>query len=123
MDVSPAVSRRALFATTGVAAIGGALGTLGTTVALNRGSSFAAPARWTNDFSSREWTSGWMPRSVTDVNGDGRADIVGFAHDGVHVALSSGSRFGAAAHWAASYGRHGSAGSWRVGSHPRAIAS
>lgn len=98
-------------------------GTLGTTVALNRGSSFAAPARWTNDFSSREWTSGWMPRSVTDVNGDGRADIVGFAHDGVHVALSSGSRFGAAAHWAASYGWHGSAGSWRVGSHPRAIVS
>ncbi|GAA3897578.1 FG-GAP-like repeat-containing protein [Microbacterium invictum] len=94
----------------------------GAYVALNRGTSFAGIARWTMDFGATEWTLGWMPRSVVDVNRDGRADIVGFARDGVHVALSTGSRFGAAAHWAKPFGWDGSSGGWRVASHPRAIA-
>jgi Ca2+-binding RTX toxin-like protein len=35
------------------------------------------------------WTSfDEYPRQVADVNGDGRADIVGFAGDGVYVALA-----------------------------------
>lgn len=96
-------------------------GSSATSVALNRGTSFGPSTRWTNDFGSREWTRGWMPRSVVDVNGDGRADIVGFARDGVHVALSTGSRFGAAAHWTNSLGWDRSSGSWRVATHPRAI--
>lgn len=93
-----------------------------TFVALNSGSSFASHRRWTNDFNSREWTVGWMPRSVVDVNRDGRADIVGFARDGVHVALSTGSRFGAATHWSGLYGWDRSSGTWRVASHLRLVA-
>lgn len=97
-------------------------GETATYVALNRGTSFGAGPRWTDDFGSREWTMGWMPRSVVDVNRDGRADVVGFARDGVHVALSSGSRFGAAAHWSKEYGWDTSSGSWRVAANLRAIA-
>lgn len=41
-----------------------------------------------NDFSAGGWVSqDQYPRLVTDVNGDGRADIVAFAADGVHTAL------------------------------------
>ncbi|MDT0179762.1 FG-GAP-like repeat-containing protein [Microbacterium sp. ARD31] len=98
-----------------------AFGTSRTFVALNRGSSFGPSTAWTDDFGSREWTQGWMPRVAVDANGDGRADIVGFARDGVHVALSTGSRFGAATHWTGSFGWDASAGGWRVGSNPRAI--
>ncbi len=94
----------------------------GTYIALNRGSSFGGATRWTAGFGATEWTQGWMPRSLVDVNGDDRADIVGFARDGVHVALSSGSRFGAAAHWSQSFGYGSFAGTWRVATHPRAIA-
>lgn len=91
----------------------------GTYVARNTGSSFAAAARWTTDFGSREWTLGAMPRSVADVNGDGRADVVGFARDGVHVALSSGSRFGAATHWTHEFGGSATSGNWQVRTKPR----
>ncbi|MGV9195233.1 FG-GAP-like repeat-containing protein [Microbacterium sp. MC2] len=97
-------------------------GSSGAYVALNTGSSFGRMTRWTMDFGAREWTLGWMPRTVVDMNGDGRADIAGFAHDGVHVALSTGSRFGAAAHWAKAFGWDRSSGSWRVAHHPRTIA-
>lgn len=94
----------------------------GTLVALGRGSSFAAASSWTAQFDSREWTRGWMPRSVTDVNGDGRADVVGFARDGVQIALSTGSRFRAATHATRSYGWDASSGAWRVARHVRAVA-
>ena len=44
-------------------------------------------------FGNNSNVGGWVsqdqyPRLVTDVNGDGRADIVAFASDGVHVALA-----------------------------------
>ncbi len=95
----------------------------GVWVARNTGSSFASASRWTKDYGSREWTLGLMPRAVADVNGDGRADIVGFARHGVHVALSSGSRFGAAAHWSAEYGWGESTGNWRVTTKPRGVSA
>ncbi|GAB2697452.1 hypothetical protein BKA24_001032 [Microbacterium marinum] len=94
-------------------------GTGGTVVSLNRGTSFAPAARWTTSFSSTEWTTAWMPRAVVDVNGDGRADVVGFARDGVQVALSSGSRFGAPTHAGTAYGWEKG---WRVQGHQRSIA-
>lgn len=95
----------------------------GAYVARNTGSSFTSPALWTKDYGSREWTLGLMPRAVVDANGDGRADIVGFARHGVHVALSSGSRFGAAAHWNAAYGWGKSTGNWRVTTKPRGLSA
>ncbi|NPC87315.1 VCBS repeat-containing protein, partial [Pyxidicoccus fallax] len=67
---------------------------------------------------------GWRvekhPRTVADVNGDGRADIVGFANDGVYVALSTGTGFTAGQFWLGEFGYD--AGGWRVEKHPRTAA-
>ncbi|CAI9393419.1 hypothetical protein MICABA_02440 [Microbacterium sp. T2.11-28] len=95
----------------------------GVYVARNTGSSFAKAVRWTTDFGSREWTLGLMPRAVVDVNNDGRADIVGFARHGVHVALNDGSRFRAAAHWSLDYGWGISSGDWHIRTKPRGISA
>ncbi len=95
----------------------------GVWVARNTGSAFTSAARWTTDFGSTEWTLGVMPRAVADVNGDGRADIVGFARHGVHVALSSGSRFDAAAHWNPDFGWGKSTGNWKVRTKPRGLSA
>jgi hypothetical protein len=53
---------------------------------------FASPVAGTANFAP---TGGWVsqnlyPRELGDVNGDGAADIIGFAHDGVLEALSNG---------------------------------
>ncbi len=74
--------------------------------------SFAAPA---NKLSAFGTNAGWsdtvaMPRTVMDVNGDGLPDIVGFAADGVYVALNTGSGFAAPSKWVAAFGT--SAGGW-----------
>ncbi|WP_434810425.1 FG-GAP-like repeat-containing protein [Microbacterium sp. bgisy189] len=95
----------------------------GVYVARNTGSSFTSVRRWTTDFGSKEWTLGAMPRSVVDVNGDGQADIVGYARHGVHVALNDGTRFRAAAHWSLDYGWGASTGNWQVRTKPRGISA
>ena len=56
------------------------------------------------------------PRTLGDVNGDGKADVIGFADDGVYVALSDGVAFSAPKRWVASYGA--TAGGWVEGPHP-----
>lgn len=58
---------------------------------------------------------GWVdfnvnPRTLADVNGDGRLDIVGFANDGVYVALGSDNGFNPAIKKLDAYGV--SAGGW-----------
>ena len=66
-------------------------------VALSSGSSFGAGAKWHDWFAP----AGEAPR-VGDVNDDGKSDIVTFtqgASGDVHIALSSGSSFGAGAKW------------------------
>ena len=57
------------------------------------GGNFAAPSTVLSDFGTN--AGGWnsndqYPRVLADVNGDGLADIIGFASDGVHVALATG---------------------------------
>ena len=47
-----------------------------------RGTFTIGDGGWTNQNS--------YPRYLADVNGDGKADIVGFAHQGVYVALANG---------------------------------
>jgi len=50
--------------------------------------SFGVGIAASNEFSANSWASfERSPRQVADVNGDGRADIVGFAEDGVLVAF------------------------------------
>ncbi len=71
----------------------------GVYVALSNGSSFAPTAtKWTSAMDlSHGWTVNDFVRTVGDVNGDGKADLVGFGLDGVYVALSNGSSFESAA--------------------------
>jgi hypothetical protein len=66
------------------------------------------------------WTDG-HPRFVTDVTGDGRADLVGFGDDGVSVALSRGGMsFQPSQLAVAAFGA--SVGGWQADRHPRFLA-
>ncbi|HEY5844139.1 MAG TPA: M64 family metallopeptidase, partial [Mycobacterium sp.] len=69
--------------------------------------------------------AGWRverhPRFMADTTGDRRADIVGFAHDGVWVARAQpGGRFSAPHRMVV--GAYGYDGGWRVERHPRFMA-
>lgn len=44
-------------------------------------------------FGDKEWDMVRNPRHLVDVNGDGRADVLGFGNDGVLVAFSEGDHF------------------------------
>jgi hypothetical protein len=57
--------------------------------------SFAPMSMWTTNFnySIEGWRVEKHPRMTADVNGDGKADLVGFGYDGVWIALSNGSSF------------------------------
>jgi hypothetical protein len=55
---------------------------------------FGSISKWTASFDlSHGWTVSDFVRTVGDVSGDGRADLVGFGLDGVYVAVSNGSGF------------------------------
>jgi hypothetical protein len=59
--------------------------------------SFAPPALWLTDFGADVSVGGWSsadyPRRMGDLDGDGRADIIGFGHDYVWVSFSTGTTF------------------------------
>lgn len=59
------------------------------------------------------------PRSLADVNGDGKKDIVGFGNDGVYVALSNGTGFSQPSRWIANFSHNN--GRWRVSRHLRLL--
>lgn len=64
------------------------------------GSRFASEQLWSNEFTAADgWSAETDERELADVNGDGLADIIGFGADGVHVALSNGTGFGASELW------------------------
>ncbi|GAA0319231.1 hypothetical protein GCM10009087_31940 [Sphingomonas oligophenolica] len=70
------------------------------------------------------YNQGWRieqhPRFVTDLNGDGRADLIGFGNDGVWVALGDGNGgFGEARFVLAGFGFNQG---WRIDLHPRFLA-
>jgi len=98
-------------------------GNKGVYVALSTGSTFGAPALWVQQFgpSVGDWPNqNETPRVVGDANGDGRADVIGFGANGVQVALSTGSAFGAPTQWIATYGK--SSGGWTSQDlYPRAV--
>ncbi|MEQ1546707.1 S8 family serine peptidase [Methyloglobulus sp.] len=97
-----------------------AFGNFGVYVALSTGTSFTFQPRWSSDFNP---TTGWDKRQhvrhVADINGDGKADIVGFGGDGVHVALSSGSSFDYKGRWIDDFAI--GAGGWSVYRHERQL--
>jgi hypothetical protein len=96
----------------------------GVYVALSNGTGFEPPKLWIRDFGSK--AGGWAtqdryPRAVADVNGDGKADIVGFSRYGVQVSLSNGAGFDPAAAEVRNYGF--SAGGWTSQNlYPRMLA-
>lgn len=96
-------------------------GNAGVSVATSTGTSFNTPTLWSIGYG---YDSGWResqhPRMIADVNGDGRADIVGFGYDGVYVSTSTGTTFTPPTIWSANFGY--SAGNWRVDRHPRFMA-
>ncbi|CAM3789046.1 FG-GAP repeat protein [Vibrio aerogenes CECT 7868] len=97
-------------------------GGAGVYVSLSTGTSFSAPSLWVNAFgyNAGQWRVEKHPRMMADVNGDGRADVVGFGNAGVYVSLSTGSGFSQPSKWVSQYGYD--AGQWRVEKHPRMMA-
>jgi hypothetical protein len=86
------------------------------------GTGFAPTAsQWTGAFS---YNAGWRvdqhPRLLADVNGDRKADAVGFGYAGVFVALSTGTSFApTASQWTGAFSYNAG---WRVDQHPRMLA-
>ncbi|MFH1085508.1 MAG: hypothetical protein V1772_07080 [Chloroflexota bacterium] len=103
-------------------------GNAGVLVALSTGSSFGAPQYWLNNFGYADKAGGWKsnntyPRTIADVNGDGRGDAVGFGNAGVWVALSNGASFGAPQLWLKNLGYAPTAGGWvSFDQYPRLLA-
>jgi hypothetical protein len=74
-----------------------------------------------HDAGAGGWEVGSHPRLMGDINGDGRADIVGFGEGGVTVAVSAGGAFLAETFVLSAYGNDGSAGGWDYYDHPRLL--
>ncbi|GAB7045578.1 FG-GAP-like repeat-containing protein [Catenuloplanes indicus] len=96
----------------------------GVWVALNNGDgTFGTPhlAVPNLGYDAGGWRVERHPRFVTDVTGDGRADIVGFGDGGVWVARNNGDgTFAAPVLTVPNFGY--TAGGWRVERHPRFLA-
>jgi hypothetical protein len=96
-------------------------GDAGVIVSLSTGgATFAPPQLWSSEFG---YNSGWRvdrhPRLLADVNGDGRADIIGFGDAGVYLSLSAGGAFLPAQLVVGDFGYV--AGSWRTDRHLRMV--
>jgi len=78
-----------------------------TWVSLSTGTTFGTKTKWSSSFGYRDYSTGAntseIPkRFLTDMNGDGMADVVEFGDDGVFVALSTGTAFAARTQWSQS---------------------
>jgi uncharacterized protein YbdZ (MbtH family) len=95
-------------------------GSSGVWVSLSTGNDFAPRTMWLNDFNlNAGWRMADHPRMMADVNGDGRADIVGFGSSGVWVSLSTGSSFLPRTMWIDDFNLNAG---WRMADHPRMMA-
>lgn len=79
----------------------------GTYLSINTGVILLPAEKILSDFGASTATSyssqKAFPRYVADMNGDGRADIVGFSANGINVSLSSGNAFGTATRWVSGF--------------------
>ena len=95
-------------------------GNNGVYVGLSTGSSFGNAPLWVNNFGYNQgWRNDKGLRTMSDVNGDGYADIVGFGNGGVYVGLSTGTSFGNAPLWVTNFGYDQG---WRNDTHLRLMA-
>jgi hypothetical protein len=61
----------------------------GVYISLSMGTTFSLPSRRTTSFDlAHGWTVASYVRTVGDVSGDGKDDLVGFGLDGVYVVLA-----------------------------------
>jgi RHS repeat-associated protein len=96
--------------------------THGVYVSYSDGMTYSVPSLMVSDFAY--YVGGWRidkhPRIMSDVNGDGMSDIVGFADGGVKVSLSTGNGFKTPEMWSTNFGY--TSGGWRVDRHIRELA-
>jgi V8-like Glu-specific endopeptidase len=99
-------------------------GNAGTYVSLSNGTSFTAPSLWVDNYGYN--AGGWRveshPRFLSDVNGDGKSDVVGFGEAGVYVSESTGTAFRSPLLSISEFGNGSNAGAWLVARHPRLVA-
>ncbi len=83
-----------------------AYGETGVYVGLSTSTSFINDDNlWSTGYGyAQGWRVGTNPRFVLDMNGDKKADLVGFGNDGIYVAISTGTAFNAPAKWTAQFG-------------------
>lgn len=89
----------------------------GVYVSYSTGHSFNSPTRVLSSFGYGNGAGGWRMnrhvRSIDDVDGDGRLDILGFGDDGLFVSRGHGTYFDSPTRRVSNFGYRSSAGSWR----------
>jgi hypothetical protein len=83
--------------------------------------SFVPDGMWTTAFNYNEgWRVDMHVRTVGDVNGDGKEDLIGFGNAGVFVCLANaaGTAFGSCSKWTTAFNYNEG---WRVDMHPRMV--
>ncbi|MCU1574717.1 MAG: hypothetical protein JWO93_2799 [Micrococcaceae bacterium] len=95
-------------------------GNAGTYISLGTAAGSFTPAQFFGQFGYNQgWRVDQYPRQLADVNGDGRADIVGYGYSGTYIAL--GTPWGNFTP-AQFFGQFGYVDGWRVDLHPRQLA-
>jgi len=91
---------------------------IGVLVSLNTGRGLASPVKWSNNFGSNVWKNNRYIRTLSDVNGDGLPDIVGFGETAVYVSLNKGYGFAGWKIWSNEF----AANTWRLDRHVRMLS-